>query len=173
MGRRTPTTTSANAMSNSEQRKRFWRRVVRSLGVATGAFATATAPTMTIRAQNADYYPAATVPASWQAFGKHLSDQFEQRIAGDDKDARTFKEYLTDRVSKPNPPPQTFVARTWILSDGRIERLEFDGLNDDDIATHLRAVLMRDNVGVPPFDMIQPLRLRLSLRPKAQRAGEK
>jgi hypothetical protein len=159
-------------MSSSRQRNRYWKRTAWLFGAASGVFAVATAATSTVMAQNANYQSAATAPASWQLFGKQLRDHFEERLAADDKEARAFEEYVVDRVSKPNPPPQTFVAQAWVLPNGRIERLEFDGL-DDDIAMHLRSVLTRDNVGAPPADMIQPLRLRLSLRQKEQRAGEK
>ena len=114
-----------------------------------------------------------TAPASWQAFAKQLQGRFEQRIAADDAAARKFQDYMTKRDGGPNAPPLTFVARTWILPDGEVERLEFDGLDDKGIAVNLLMLLARDNVGAPPPDMLQPLRLRLSLRPKDQPAGEK
>jgi hypothetical protein len=37
--------------------------------------------------------------------------------------------------------PLALVVRAWVLHDGKIERLEFDGLDDDAIAVDLRALL--------------------------------
>lgn len=46
--------------------------------------------------------------------------------------------------------------------------IELDGFDDNQIAVHLLALLRCDNVGAPPPDMLQPSRLRLSLRSKEQ-----
>ncbi len=132
-------------------------RIVRCRAATSGAVA-----------QDAGYRSAATAPASWQAFAQQLQGRFEQRISADDNDARKFQDYLAKRDTGPNAPPLTFVAQPWILPDGKIARLEFDGLDDKEIAVNLRVLLTRDNVGAPPPDMLQPLRLRLSLRPKQQ-----
>ena len=162
--RMTIVTMSVGAVANKRHRMTSWKRAFRFLGAVTGLFAAATSGV----AQDADYRSAATAPASWQAFAKQLQGRFEQRLAADDTDARKFQDYLAKRDAEPNTPPLTFVARTWILPDGKIERLEFDGLDDQEIAVNLRVLLTRDKVGVPPPDMLQPLRLRLSLRPEQQ-----
>jgi hypothetical protein len=165
-------TISAGAVANKVHSMTWWKQVVRSLGTVTGLFA-ASAGTSVAAAQEADYRSAATAPAAWQAFAKQLQARFEQRIAADDAAARKFQEYMAKRDAGPNAPPLTFVVRAWILPDGKIERLEFDGLDDKEIAVNLRMLLARDNVGGPPPDMLQPLRLRLSLRQKEQPAGDK
>lgn len=152
-------------MCNKNESEVAWKRVLRSLSAVTGLFAAVGAGTSMAAAQDAGYRSAATAPASWQAFAKQLQGHFEQRLAADDKDARSFQEYVSKREAGSNASPLTFVARTWVLPDGKVERLEFDGLDDKEIAVHLRTLLTRDNVGTPPADMLQPLRLRLSLRP--------
>lgn len=150
------------------------RRAFRSLGAVIGLFAVGLcAGTSAVPAQDTDYRSATTAPATWQAFAQQLQSQFVQRLAADDKEAHSFQEFMAQRDAGPNAPPLTFVARTWVLPDGKIERLEFDGLDDKDVAVHLRTLLTRDNVGVPPPDMLQPLRLRLSLRPKEPPAENK
>ncbi|WP_213773061.1 hypothetical protein [Bradyrhizobium sp. dw_78] len=166
-------TKSAVAVANNRHHTAWWRRALRSLGAVTGLFAAVGAGTSAAVAQDVGYRSAATAPAAWQAFAKQLQGRFEQRLAADDKDARSFQQYIAKRGTESNAPPLTFVARTWVLPDGKVERLEFDGLDDDQIAVHLRALLTRDNVGTPPTDMLQPLRLRLALRPKEQPAGGK
>jgi hypothetical protein len=168
----TAVTMSVGAVANKRHRMVWWKRAVRSLGAMTGLIAVG-AGTSIAAAQDAGYRSAATAPASWQAFAKQLQGRFEQRLAADDADARKFQDYLAKRDAGPNAPPLTFVARTWILPDGKVERLEFDGLDDKEVAVNLRLLLTRDNVGAPPPDMLQPLRLRLSLRPKEQPAEVK
>ncbi len=123
--------------------------------------------------QDTGYRSAATAPASWQAFARQLQGRFEQRLAADDNDARSFQDDLAKRDAGANAPPLTFVVRAWVLPDGEVERLEFDGLDDKEIAVHLQVLLTRDNVGPPPLDMLQPLRFRLSIRPKEQPVGGK
>ncbi|WP_426425313.1 hypothetical protein [Bradyrhizobium genosp. A] len=124
-------------------------------------------------AQQTEYRPASAAPAAWQAFAKLLLGEFEHRLAGDDEEARKFRDYMMKRDGGPEASAQRVIARTWIRPDGRIERIEFDGLDDSAIAATLRALLGRGDVGVPPADMLQPLRLRLSPRPKEQPAGDK
>lgn len=164
-------TMNVAAVANKRRRMTRWKRVLRSLGAVTGLFA-ASAGTSLVVAQEPGYRSAATAPAAWQAFAKQLQARFEQRLAADDAAARKFQDYMTKRDAGPNAPPLTFVARAWILPDGEVERLEFDGLDDKEIAVNLRLLLARDNVGGPPPDMLQPLRLRLSLRQKEQPAGD-
>ncbi len=164
-----PTNSAVVAVANSGRHMVWWKRAFRSLGAATGLIATVGAGASVAAAQDAGYRSAATAPEAWQAFAKQLQGRLEQRLAADDKDARKLQEHLAKRDAEANAPPLTFVARTWILPDGKIERLEFDGLDDKEIAVNLRVLLASDNVGTPPPDMLQPLRLRLSLRPKQQR----
>jgi len=167
------TTMDALAVANNRHRTVWWKGTFRSLGAVTGLFAAVGAGTSSAAAQGAGYRSAATAPASWQVFAKQLQGRFERRLAADDKDPRSFQDYLAKREAGANAPPLTFVARTWVLPDGKVERIEFDGLDDQEIAVHLRTLLTRDNVGTPPVDMLQPLRLRLSLRPKEQPAEGK
>lgn len=156
------------------KRAAWWTRAVRSLGTVTGLFASGLSVGIpTVAAQSGDYRSAAAAPAAWQAFAGQLLSQFEQRLGADDKQARKFQDYLAQRDAGPDAPARTVVARTWIMPEGKVERIEFDGLDDSGIAFNLRALLVPENVGAPPPDMLQPLRLRLSLRPKEQAAEGK
>lgn len=148
-----------------------WTSFLRWLGAVTGllgaGLGTATSSTI---AQQSDYQAAAAAPAAWQQFAKQLQDRFQQRLAADDEGARRFQDDMTKRAGAARAPPASVIARTWILPDGKIERIDFDGL-DPAVATNLRVLLTRGEVGVPPSDMLQPVHLRLSLRPKDQPGG--
>jgi hypothetical protein len=163
---------SVAVMGNSEPGMAWWKRTFRSLGAVTGLFTIGFGvATSSVAAQEAGYRSAASVPLAWQAFATQLQRHFEQRLASDEKDARTFQDYMTKRETSDAKPP-VLKIRAWILPNGKIDRLEFDGLGDD-VPVNPYALLARDDVGVPPADMLQPLHLRLSLRPKDQAGGRK
>jgi hypothetical protein len=152
-----------NAVNTSGTHLVWWKRVFWSLGVATGLFGTGFgAGTSTVIAQ--DYRSASAAPASWQEFAKQVQTRFQQRFAADDEGARKFRDYLTKRAADGSATPLKPGVRVWALPDGKVERLEFDGVADDDVAVNLREILMHDDVGAPPQDMLQPLHLRLSLQ---------
>jgi hypothetical protein len=164
---------NAADVGNKSARAGWPKRLLRSLGAVTGLFAAVGAGATVASAQTPDYRAAAVAPASWQAFAQQLQGRFEQRLAADDRDAASFRDYLAQHQAGASASPLRFVAGIWILPDGKIERLEVDGLDDEQIAIRLRALLSQENVGAPPPDMLQPLRLRLSLRPKEPSAGDK
>ncbi len=136
----------------------------RLFGMATGFFATVWTGTLSAVAQDtgAGYRPAAAAPAMWQAFAKGLQSRLEYRLARDDDSARRAQDAIAKHEQQRSA--NTLSVRAWVSRDGRVERLEFDGLNDD-VATNLRALLAGVTVGEPPADMLQPLHLRLALRP--------
>ncbi|MBR1221252.1 hypothetical protein JQ557_24850 [Bradyrhizobium sp. U87765 SZCCT0131] len=142
------------------------RRVVRWLGAATGlitvGLGSTAAPAV---AQRADFQSATAAPAAWQAFARQLQSQFQQQLAADDTVARQVRDGIAGQAVVESGRPSSVVVRTWILPSGRVERVDFDGL-EPDVAAPLRALLARDNVGAPPADMLQPLHLRLSLQPR-------
>ena len=145
-----------------------WTRLSRWLGAVTGLLGAGLATgTASVTAQQSDYRAAAAAPAAWQQFAKQLQDRFQQRLAVDDEGTRRFQDDMTKRAAAAKAAPASVIARTWILPDGKIERIEFDGL-DSTVAVNLRALLSRGDVGVPPSDMLQPVLLRLSLRPNSQ-----
>ncbi len=161
---------TVGAISISKPRRDRWRKLAWSLGpVATLLSVGCGAGSIPAAGQGVDYRSAATAPVEWQVFAKQLQSRFEQRVAAADNEARAFQEDVVKHRAESDAPPLTFVARAWVSPDGKIGRLEFDGLDDSQIAVRLRALLTRDNVGIPPPDMLQPLRLRLSLRPNEQK----
>jgi hypothetical protein len=104
------------------------------------------------------------IPATWQAFAARVQVKFQQRLAGDDAAAKQFQDYMTRRFDKPGTPPPSVIVRAWIGGDGKVDRLEFEGVFDLDVIVNLRAVLVSADVGTPPPpEMPQPLRLRLLL----------
>jgi hypothetical protein len=120
-------------------------------------------------AESGNFRAAAAAPSSWREFATRLQRRFQERLAADTGSARRFQDDMAKRAAKPDAPRFVLNLRTWIEPDGKIARVECDAFDDDrDAADNLRALLSIDDVGAPPPDMLQPLRLRLSLRPKEQ-----
>ncbi|MEW6639084.1 MAG: hypothetical protein AB1586_01170 [Pseudomonadota bacterium] len=140
------------------------RRWLRWLGAATGVITVGLGSSaVPAVAQRADFQSAAAAPAAWQAFAKQLQSQFQQQLAGEDVAARQVRDSMAGHGA--DASPVSVVVRAWILPSGTVEKIDFDNL-EPDVARPLRTLLIRDNVGSPPADMLQPLHLRLSLRPR-------
>lgn len=159
---------NADTVPIGASRGRQWRALFGWLGTMGGLLgAGAAASTTPAVAQRGDYRAAASVPAAWQAFAGQLQGRFQQRLAADDDAAQRFRAQLEQRAESGGAAPVAVTLRAWILPDGRIERVEFEAL-DQGTALTLRTLLMHGDVGAPPPDMLQPLHLRLTLRSNDQ-----
>ncbi|WP_456633149.1 hypothetical protein [Bradyrhizobium sp. USDA 10063] len=144
------------------------RRAARGLGAALGALAVllGAKPTAAKAAPDVDgRLNAAQAPAAWQDFAKRLQLRLQERLASDSTPALRFHDAIARRVSDTGAAPPPIVVRVWVMPDGKVQRIELEGL-DDDASHDLSALLIGDGVGSTPLDMPQPLRMRLSLRPK-------
>ena len=117
--------------------------------------------------EGAEYRSASTVPPAWQEFASRLQNRFQEQLAADDDEVRGIQDDLAERAAAAGGTTPAITVRAWILPDGKIDRLECNGL-DDVSAVALKSLLTRVDAGTPPADMLQPLHLRLSLRPKDQ-----
>lgn len=113
-------------------------------------------------AQPMDYHAGTTAPAAWRDFARLLQARLQQRLATDDASTRYVHRLLEDRAAT-DTDLTMIVAKVWVAGSGQIERVEFDGV-DDDVAVALRNAIGRQSVGsTPPSEMLQPVHLRLSL----------
>jgi hypothetical protein len=161
-------TKKADAAAGRRNRIAWWKRLLWSLGAITGVVTTGVGTSGSpAAAQDVDYRSAAAAPAAWQEFAQRLQAHFQDRLATDE-DVRLLQDYIATRRGGVSTTALALTVRAWVESDGEIQRIEFDGLDDDNLAVRLRALLSLGDVGVPPSDMLQPVRLRLSLRPTDQ-----
>ena len=146
----------------------WWKRIFRSVAAMAGLIAAgAEAKASPVAAVSGEYRSATTVPEAWQVFARQLQQRFEQQLAGDSDGARRIQDYLMRRGGGADASALRLVLRTWVLADGRLNRIEVDGMDDAGVR-ELRALLMDGGVGAPPSAMLQPLHLRLSLRAKGR-----
>ncbi|MDI4237258.1 hypothetical protein AAFX91_12705 [Bradyrhizobium sp. 31Argb] len=149
----------------------MWRRRgARALGVALGALAVllGAKPISAKAATDVDgRLNAAQAPAAWQDFAKRLQLRLQERLASDSTPALRFHDAVARRASDVGAAPPSIVVRVWVMPDGKVQRIELEGL-DNDASHDLSALLIGDGVGSTPLDMPQPLRMRLSLRPNTR-----
>ncbi|HEX7791453.1 MAG TPA: hypothetical protein VF467_13120 [Afipia sp.] len=159
------TTTKSAAKTYKQRRRALARRLIGLLAWVTGiAPLVVTSPPRT-SAQESPYKPAAEAPAAWRAFAAELQVRLQERLAADDEAARRFHEFMNQN-NKSSPAFAT--VRAWVAQNGKLERIEFDGIDDHSVAVNLRALLAATSVSEPPPDMLQPLRLRIGLRARDQ-----
>jgi hypothetical protein len=114
-----------------------------------------------------NYVSAAEAPPSWAQFSKLVKYRFETWIGASDPVANRLRAYLTKRTGEDGGPPRTLEVHAWINPDGTIDRVSFSPLNNAQADADLHTILKRGNVGeAPPPEMLQPLRLRFSLKSK-------
>jgi hypothetical protein len=119
-----------------------------------------------VAVESGEYRSATTVPESWQVFARQLQQKFEQQLAGDSGGARRIQDYLMHQGGGDDAPASKLALRAWVLADGKVGRIEVDGMDDAGLRVELRALLTAGSVGAPPPAMLQPLHLHLSLRAK-------
>jgi hypothetical protein len=173
--RATFTTASRDVVRGGESRGGWLKNLFWSLGTATGLLTAGlgaqAAPQASSDSQQSDYRTAATAPAAWQEFAKQLQSQFQQRLAADEEPARRFRDDMAKLAGGNDAAPPTLVVRTWISLGGKVERVESDGLGRV-AAVSLSGLFAGEDVGAPPPDMLQPLHLRLTLRPNDKSGQE-
>ena len=92
-----------------------------------------------------------------------------KRLAANNESTTRFYDAMTKLVQASDAPPSSLIVRTWVTAGGKVERLELEGRDGEDALHDLNAVLKGDGVGSAPPDMPQPLRMRLSLKPRPEK----
>ncbi len=114
-----------------------------------------------------EYRDASKAPPHWTQFAKLVRFRFEDWMGADDEVCNRFRAYLREHRGKEDGPPQMLEVRAWLNPDGTVEKVTFPALNNAQADADLRKILTRGNVGEPPPpEMLQPLRLRLTLNLK-------
>ncbi len=159
---------------NGRRRSGWLKRLLCSVGALAALFNGVAAPAASSQlSEGLDYRPADAAPAAWREFAGRLQSHMQEQLAADDEETRRLQDDLVKQITAAGATAPVLTMRTWTLPDGRIDRIEFDGLEDRDVEARLRILLGRDGVGAPPPDMLQPLRMRLSLRPDEPPRREK
>ena len=109
------------------------------------------------------------VPEAWLSYAQLAGGQFQGRLDGNSRAASVLHAYLEDRAESAtaDTPRPEIVVRVWIDATGAVTHAEFDTLGQPAADAALRYLLTGSGPlsERPPSDMLQPLRLRLTLRP--------
>ena len=140
--------------------RRWLRWTAKCLGITVGAGVALTS--LPLAAQSVGYRNSESAPLAWQEFAFKVQASLFQRLSAGDETTQEFHRRLEEQATAGHDA-QVVVVKVWVSPSGNVERLEADGL-DDDTASSLRSILVRQEVGArPPFDLLQPLHLKLSL----------
>ena len=131
------------------------------LAWVTGLIPLSIGPAPSALAQDTGYKPAAAAPAAWLAFAADLQNRLQERLAMDDEATRRFHEFMNQNYKS---SPASIILRSWVAQNGKLEHIEFDGIDDPSVVVNLQSLLAGTNAKAPPPNMLQPLRLRIGLR---------
>jgi hypothetical protein len=107
---------------------------------------------------------AAEAPSTWSQFASRLKSECEKTLQADDDTARRLRASLEAlRASSAEQPPLRVLVSVWIGAVGGIDRVSFQALPTGEATADLKTLLSRASPGPPPADMLQPVRLMLSL----------
>jgi hypothetical protein len=176
---RSNTTNKAGTGKNAVKGKSWRRRAVRWLGVVAGALAASIGgKSISKAASDVDAGSAAagamqaSVSPAWAEFARRLQLQFQKRLASDKEAAIRFHQEMARLAADDRSAAPSVIVKVWVMADGKVERVAMEGSHSDEALQDLSVALAGDGVGNVPVDMPQPLRLRLSLRPKSPAESE-
>src|SRR5436190_2075595 len=107
---------------------------------------------------------AAEAPSTWREFSLRLKAACEKTMQGSDETARRLQTSLAaPRSDSPDQAPPRVMVSVWIDRVGAVERASFAPLSTEQATQDLKTLLSRASPGAPPADMLQPVRLMLSL----------
>ncbi|MTD92721.1 hypothetical protein GIW81_00035 [Hyphomicrobium sp. xq] len=110
---------------------------------------------------------AAEAPLAWREFSARLKAECEKTLQADDETARRLQATLeTLRASSPDQAPLRVLVSVWVGGVGDVDRISFQPLPTEQASADLKTLLSRATPGAPPADMLQPVRLMLSLTPR-------
>ncbi len=115
--------------------------------------------------QQSSFRPSAGVPKAWIEFAGDLRGKAETLLRSDDPLARRLQAALDEVRNDGDKQLLQVAVRVWIARDGRVERVYFGSISET-IDPDLKSLLLRVATAAPPADMLQPVHLKLSLKPR-------
>lgn len=107
--------------------------------------------------------PLHAVPVAWTRFAQLVQDQFKALLEANDGAADRVRLFLKNRAADGDPASSALFIQVWVGADGKVERVVFPPLEDRQAEADLHRILEQRDIGPPPPDMPQPLRLKLAL----------
>ncbi|GGB95483.1 hypothetical protein GCM10007205_00880 [Oxalicibacterium flavum] len=107
------------------------------------------------------------VPQHWISYAQMASNQFEAWLGNpDDESVQRLHAWMQERLLQDGPPvPTSLVVRVWVEPNGRVGRMEFASLGQNQADADLRSIMTAQPLSEPPPpDMRLPMVLQLSLK---------
>jgi hypothetical protein len=123
------------------------------------------------RASAADQFlNAGDAPPAWTAFASRLKIACEKELRADNDVSRQLNDRLTKIQANavPGTDPMRVAVKIWVAPAGVVSRASFPPLSDEQATRELQTILLRAIPGAPPADLLQPVQLSISLKPRIQ-----
>jgi hypothetical protein len=150
---------------------RLAQRLATFLGLAGAAAGLPGLDPSSAAAQTAPYQSAGEAPAAWRDYAVQLRNHFVQQLVGNRKVAAKLANSMSHQNVGTAVPSGMVTLRAWVSPIGKVQRVEFDGI-EGDAAAELRDLFTKDDVGVPPSGMLQPMQLRFLLHQNPEKQGQ-
>jgi hypothetical protein len=113
---------------------------------------------------------AGDAPPAWTAFASRLKIACEKELRAGNDVSRRLKDRLTKIQANavPGTDPMRVAVKIWVAPAGVVSRVSFPPLSDEQATRELQTVLLRATPGAPPANLLQPVQLSISLKPRSQ-----
>lgn len=154
---------NVRAAPHASTLRRGWGRLLRACGGVGLALAAASAPA----APQTEAQARQPVPQHWISYATLAGNQLQAALSDPANEAVVrLHAWMQARMLREGQgaPPAPLVVRLWVAADGRVQRVAFEPLGDEQADADLRALLTAQSLAeAPPRDMLQPMVLQLTL----------
>jgi len=137
----------------SRSRLSSWRALTTGLAVALGFAAPVQAQSLTPE----------VAPAAWVAYAETATRIVTTWLEKDGEAASSLRRHLHQMRPADDQPAPPLVIKLWIDPQGVISRIDFAPFTLDEVDAVLRSTIDGRQLGRPPLDMLQPLRISVEL----------
>lgn len=142
-------------------------RLFRWAGALAGAGLAGPSP---VHAQAVD---PASAPVEWVRYAQSATASVTQLLEGPTEAATRLRSYLDQTRPAPDQPTAPLVLKVWIAKDGTVSRIGFTPFAHPETNVDLRSLLLGQSLaGVPPKDILLPLRIAVQLAAPPAPSGE-
>jgi hypothetical protein len=106
-----------------------------------------------------------TPPAEWVAYATKATQMLAEQLNGKDDPAPAFRAALDATKPAPDQPVPPLMLKIWIDPAGALSRVDHTPFTDPQADADLSILLIGRQLGPPPRDMLQPIRLSIQLAP--------
>lgn len=107
-------------------------------------------------------------PAEWVAYAQSATTSVTIWLQADNETAQRLRAYLDATRPAPDRSTTPLVLKIWVDDEGRVSRIDHPPFAHADANSDLRSLIVGQHLpGLPPQDMLLPLRIAVQLNPQS------